>query len=158
MEELPYRLALALHSVENVARISTNGGDKFAKFINNFVKNNSSGEYTFSSVAYSNVFSFAHICKDVFRRGKTTLQANSVTQRPLRRANMEMESDIEKTEDMKKVDLPSKVKSAMIWLEWREAFYTYLRTQLDSLDVPLLYVIIDPIEFMRFICICNAFI
>ena len=50
---------------------------------------------------------------------------------------------------MKKVDLPPKAKSAMIWLEWREAFYTYLRTQLGSLDVPLLYVIIDPIEFTR---------
>ena len=149
VEELPYRLALALDSVENVARLSANGGDKYEKFINNFMKNNSSGDYTFSSVAYSNLFAFAHICKDVFRRGKITLRTDSVTQRTLRRANMELESDIEKREEMKKVELPPKVKSTMVWLEWREAFYTYLHTQLGSLDVPLLYVIIDPIEFTR---------
>ena len=53
------------------------------------------------------------------------MNADSVTQRTLRRANMEMESDIEKREEMKKVDLPSKVKSVMNRLEWREAFYTY---------------------------------
>ena len=60
---------------------------------------------------------------------------------------MEIESDIEKREDIKNVDLPPKVKSVMIWLEWHEAFYTNLRNQLGSLDAPLFYVIIDPIEF-----------
>ena len=71
-------------------------------------------EHTFSSVAYSNLFSFAHICKDVFRRGNITLKADSVTQRTLRRVNMEMKSDIEKRDEMKKEDLQPKVKSAMI--------------------------------------------
>lgn len=112
--ELPYRLALALHSVEDVVRNSANGGTKLTKFINNFVKDNSSSQYTFSSVAYSNLFFFAHICNDVFRLDRITIEANSVTQRSLRLANMEMESDIEKQEETKKIDLPPKVKSGMI--------------------------------------------
>ena len=85
----------------------------------------------------------------MFRLGNITLKVDSVTQRTLRRANMEMESDVKKRDKMKKVEIPPKVKSSMIWLEWREAFYAYLRTQLGSLDVPLLYVITDPIEFTR---------
>ena len=123
------KLAMTFNSVTGIAMRASGDGKSLMKFIDDFIKRQKYYE-KIDFETQDKIKALGHICKNLFRTGETMLDAI------LHEDNVRRKLDsVPKPPKLTQTEPP--------WLEWKQDFFDYLRTQVNYLDVPLLYVLVD---------------
>ena len=137
------KFAMAFSTVIGIAVRAVGDGKGLMKSIYDFNKRQ---KYyaIFDHETANKIKALAHICKDLYRTGEAMLQPSTVTTSSLRKAMGAMKHEDNVRRKMDSAPKPPKLtQTEPPWLEWKQDFFNYLRTQVNCNDVPLLYVLVD---------------